>query len=247
MSVDFNKNKKFIVIDCFCGHNFLFCEENIPENQIYEAECPACHAFIKRRKVSKSKPEEKPSANNNPTIKTPEIETTKCPVCGKMNLRIGDFGIQDIREEFRVVCDSCDFCSETQSSDYGEVFWAFLDDEYKKIIAEHNKKVYNKLVRDKIPDIIEANGEICQIRILNDDVDYLKALQRKLDEEVAEYHKDDTIEELADIVEVVYALVKAHGISKEHFEKVVADKRNKKGGFDNRIMLKETYNANPDN
>lgn len=234
-----------VKIDCFCGSVFLFCEDNIPEGQIYEAECPNCHALLKRRKVSNNQSDEIPWAVDLITSK-PEIETTKCPVCGKMNLRIGDFGIHDIREEFRVICDSCDFCSETQSSDYGEVFWIFLDDEYKRVSDEHNKKVYNKLVRDKIPEIIEANGEYCQIRILNDDIDYLKALQRKLDEEVAEYHKSeyrkgDAIEELADIVEVVYALVKAHGISKEYFEKVVADKRNKKGGFDSRIMLKETY------
>ena len=61
------------------------------------------------------------------------IETTKCPKCGKVNLRIGNFGETDVYDEFRVICDSCDFCSETKSSDYGEVFWDFIEHEYHKV------------------------------------------------------------------------------------------------------------------
>lgn len=65
-------------------------------------------------------------------------------------------------------------------------------------------KTYNKLVRDLIPDIIEESGNECRTRILSDD-EYLKMLDLKLDEELAEYHKDQNIEELADLLELIRA------------------------------------------
>ena len=55
---------------------------------------------------------------------------------------------------------------------------------------------YDKLVRDRIPEIIEASGKTCKTAILNDE-DYLRMIDAKLDEELAEYHKDQNIEELA--------------------------------------------------
>ena len=69
-------------------------------------------------------------------------------------------------------------------------------------------KIYNKLVRDKIPEIIESDGKICKTEILSDE-EYLKMLDAKLDEELAEYHKDQNIEELADLIVVIYAAAKA--------------------------------------
>lgn len=60
---------------------------------------------------------------------------------------------------------------------------------------------YNKLVRDRIPEIIEASGKSCVTEILTDEV-YLKMLDAKLDEELSEYHADQNIEELADLLEV---------------------------------------------
>ena len=66
------------------------------------------------------------------------------------------------------------------------------------------KVIYNKLVRDKIPEIIEASGKICEMDILSDE-EYLQMLDKKLDEELAEYHQEQNIEELADILEVLYA------------------------------------------
>ena len=60
---------------------------------------------------------------------------------------------------------------------------------------------YNKLVRDYIPEIIEASGKSCVTEILSDE-EYLRMLDAKLDEELAEYHKDRNIEELADLLEV---------------------------------------------
>ena len=155
-----------IKINCFCGHEFLFCEDKIPDNSTYEARCPSCHAFIKRKKFT------------------------------------AESGVSQ----------NC-----------------------------LNVKTYNKLVRDKIPDIIKSNGEKCQIEIL-DDVKYLEELQKKLDEEVAEYHKDQTVEELADIVEVVYAIAATMGYSNYEFEMLRFVKKVDKGGFEEKIFLKETYN-----
>ena len=80
-------------------------------------------------------------------------------------------------------------------------------------------KVFNKLVRDKIPQIIESNGEQAKIRILNDE-EYRAELNKKLLEEVAEYSADNNVEELADIVEVVYGILNSMGISIEEFETI---------------------------
>ena len=76
---------------------------------------------------------------------------------------------------------------------------------------------YNKLVRDKIPEIISNNGENPKTRIL-DNIEYKKELDRKLLEEVNEYLKDDNIEELADIEEVLLAILSYKDTSIEEFE-----------------------------
>ena len=74
--------------------------------------------------------------------------------------------------------------------------------------------IYNKLVRDKIPQIIETNGGKAYTRILSDE-EYRQHLEAKLDEEVGEYHRDQNLEELADILEVIFALAQAMGCTKE--------------------------------
>ena len=99
-------------------------------------------------------------------------------------------------------------------------------------------KRYNKLVRDRIPEIIESSGRTCVTEILSDE-DYLKMLDAKLDEELAEYHADQNIEELADLMEVIQACAVARGYSVEELEQVRAEKAAKRGGFEKRILLKE--------
>ena len=96
--------------------------------------------------------------------------------------------------------------------------------------------VYNKLVRDKIPAIINAQGKKANIRIL-DDKEYLRALEAKLDEEVSEFHKDQNLEELADILEVLYALTEKLGYSKDELLKACEKKHQERGGFRNRLFL----------
>ena len=99
-------------------------------------------------------------------------------------------------------------------------------------------KTYNKLVRDRIPEIIEASGKTCVTEILSDE-DYLHMVDAKLDEELAEYHKDQNIEELADLMEVIYAAAVARGYTLEELEQVRAEKAEKRGGFAKKILLKE--------
>ena len=99
-------------------------------------------------------------------------------------------------------------------------------------------KQYNKLVRDRIPEIIEASGKNCVTEILSD-ADYLELLDAKLDEELAEYHKDQNVEELADLLEVIYAAAKARGYTLEQLEAVRAEKASKRGAFEKKILLKE--------
>ena len=99
-------------------------------------------------------------------------------------------------------------------------------------------KPYHKLVRDRIPEIIEASGKSCVTEILSD-ADYLELLDAKLDEELAEYHKDQNVEELADLLEVIYAAAKARGYTLEQLEVVRAEKASKLGAFEKKILLKE--------
>ena len=99
-------------------------------------------------------------------------------------------------------------------------------------------KKYNKLVRDCIPEIIEASGNTCITEILSNE-DYLRMLDAKLDEELAEYHADQNIEELADLIEVIRACAVARGYTIEELERVRAEKTAKRGGFAKKILLKE--------
>lgn len=95
---------------------------------------------------------------------------------------------------------------------------------------------YNKLVRDNIPDMIRAQGETPVVRIL-DDGEYRSCLERKLDEEVAEYHESGELEELADILEVVFALCKAQGKTTEELMAAYQRKHEARGGFADRVFL----------
>lgn len=97
---------------------------------------------------------------------------------------------------------------------------------------------YNKLVRDRIPEIIEASGKICRTETLND-AEYLRMIEAKLDEELAEYHRDQNIEELADLMEVILAAAAVHGYTPEQLELVRAEKAKHRGGFQKKILLLE--------
>ena len=97
---------------------------------------------------------------------------------------------------------------------------------------------YNKLVRDRIPEIIKNVGKIAHTRILGDD-EYLTELDRKLDEEFAEYQADKNIEELADMLEVIYAIATARGVSVDELESIRSAKAEKNGAFEKKVFLEE--------
>ena len=99
-------------------------------------------------------------------------------------------------------------------------------------------KQYHKLVRDRIPEIIEADGKTCVCEILSDK-DYVSLLDQKLNEELTEYQESKSLEELADLLEVIHAVAKARGRALEELEQVRADKAAKRGGFEKKILLKE--------
>ncbi len=91
-----------------------------------------------------------------------------------------------------------------------------------------------KLVRDKIPQIITATGKKPITRILNH-TEYLEELDKKLNEEIAEYQADKSLEELADVLEVLLAICEARGHSVEELMSVRNEKREARGGFEQKI------------
>lgn len=107
------------------------------------------------------------------------------------------------------------------------------------------ERVYNKLVRDKIPNIIEEKGETPVIKVLNEN-DYKKELEKKLCEEykeVIEASGDERIEELADMLEVIRALA---SLENKNLNDIIdiADKKNKKrGAFDEKIFLEKVIES----
>lgn len=104
-------------------------------------------------------------------------------------------------------------------------------------------KVYNKLVRDRIPEIIEADGNICATEVLTAER-YLEMLDAKLDEELTEYQESKFLEELADLLEVMWAVVQARGWTWDLLEQVRREKATQRGGFEKKILLKEVIEQN---
>ncbi|SFE78434.1 nucleoside triphosphate pyrophosphohydrolase [Fictibacillus sp. FJAT-27399] len=99
---------------------------------------------------------------------------------------------------------------------------------------------YNKLVRDRIPEVITKTGKSFNTSILEND-DYIKELKKKCYEELDEYasatNDENAIEELADLLELMHALAKIHGSDIFEVERVRQEKAEKRGGFEKRIFL----------
>lgn len=107
-------------------------------------------------------------------------------------------------------------------------------------VNDMNKKTYNKLVRDKIPEICANKGIETKTEIISSDKAYLEKLLNKLIEEAHEVKQDPSAEELADVLEVVMSTAKTLGLSLEEIEKVRLEKLEKRGGFDKKIFLIST-------
>ncbi|MDA1547404.1 nucleoside triphosphate pyrophosphohydrolase [Bacillus cereus group sp. TH253LC] len=101
---------------------------------------------------------------------------------------------------------------------------------------------YNKLIRNKIPQIIKANGKTPTTRILPQD-EYIKEICKKTEEELTEYleanTKEHKLEELSDLLELINALVEYEGTTLEEIDKIRKKKAAERGGFQNRIFLKD--------
>ena len=100
-------------------------------------------------------------------------------------------------------------------------------------------KIYNKLVRDNIPDIILKDNELPCTRVLNDK-EYIEALNAKLTEEVNEYLENENINEMVDILEVIRAICEYKNVSYDEIEKRRIEKKEKRGGFEKKIFLEKT-------
>ena len=100
--------------------------------------------------------------------------------------------------------------------------------------------VYNKLVRDRIPEIIQQDGQTLVTRVLSDE-EYEIEVQRKMHEELAEYEEavenKDKLEELADLLELIHVAAAIQGATFEELEEVRAKKAETRGGFEKRIYL----------
>ena len=100
------------------------------------------------------------------------------------------------------------------------------------------KTVFRKLVRDRIPEMIEQAGQTCSYSVLSDE-DYLEMLDEKLNEELAEYQESKSMEELADLLEVMKAVAIARGSSPGEVEEIRRLKADQRGGFEKKIFLEE--------
>lgn len=105
------------------------------------------------------------------------------------------------------------------------------------------EKIMNKLVRDKIPEICLANGDIPVSHVLNEE-EYLKSLKDKMMEEYKEIlgatTKEEALEECADLMELLFAYTTALGFKESELLDARARKREKRGGFEKRIYLEKT-------
>jgi predicted house-cleaning noncanonical NTP pyrophosphatase (MazG superfamily) len=102
------------------------------------------------------------------------------------------------------------------------------------------RKEYHKLVRDAIPDIIRSRGQICEVNVLTEE-NYRQALREKLVEEahevVAASTSGDLVTELADLQEVLDALMRVYAISPEVVRVEQERRRSERGGFEHRLRL----------
>ena len=106
-----------------------------------------------------------------------------------------------------------------------------------KLLSNNYRYTYNKLVRDRIPEEINKEpGKKCKYRILNDE-EYLRELNKKIIEEANEFVEENSIEELGDLMEVIKTIMNIKGYNIEEVNKVMRDKENRKGAFNNKIYL----------
>lgn len=97
-------------------------------------------------------------------------------------------------------------------------------------------KIYNKAVRDKIPEIIMAEGNECEYSSLSDN-EFLFYLEEKLTEELKEYQESHKIEELVDILEIIYRIAELRGVSKSQVDLLRNKKNEERGALGKNLFL----------
>ena len=105
--------------------------------------------------------------------------------------------------------------------------------------------IHNKAIRDRIPEIIEKLGSKCDVKTLSDE-EFLEKLEEKLSEEVTEYQESKSLEELADILEVINRILEIKGIPKKKLEEIRIMKKDERGGFEKNLFLIDTEEKNSD-
>ena len=148
--------------------------------------------------------------------------------------------IEDIKYLFEISAAAIASQNNCTPQPFDRYYSQYLQSEEVKSVARGAAKTYNKLVRDRIPEIIEASGKTCTVETLTDEK-YIAMLDAKLNEELAEYQESKSLEELADLLEVMGAVVKARGYSWDELTEARKKKREGRGGFEKKILLKEVY------
>ena len=191
---------------------------------------------MKRQNSSKSKKEKKPPISRNPIVFETAFQKKlgQTPVDYLISKIQSGSSISSIEYLFDIV--SAEIAMKNYCVCKGFAYYHSKAQE--KINAMKKHTVHNKLVRDRIPEIIEASGRKCITQVLPDDA-YIQALDAKLNEELAEYQQSKSLEELADLLEVMGAVVKARGYTWNDLTRVRKEKRACRGAFDQRIFLKE--------
>ena len=187
-------------------------------------------------KPSKSRKAKRPSLSKSPIVFERAFESRigQTPVDYLINKIQGGSSVSSIEYLFDIV--SAEIAAKNNCVCKG--FAYYYSKVQERMSAMKKLTVYNKLVRDRIPEIIEASGRTCITEVLPDHA-YIQALDAKLNEELAEYQQSKSIEELADLLEVMGAVVKARGYTWEDLTRVRKEKRAQRGGFEYKIYLKE--------
>ena len=105
--------------------------------------------------------------------------------------------------------------------------------------GRENLKTYNKAIRDKIPEIIKKSGHEYNVKVLSDK-EFLSKLEEKLGEELQEYQESKSVEELADIIQVIYRISELKGKTEEQLEEIRIKKGEDIGRFDKNLFLIES-------
>ena len=191
---------------------------------------------MKRQNPAKSKKVKKPPVSKNPIVFETAFKKKlgQTPVDYLISKIQSGSAVSSIEYLFDIV--SAEIAMKNNCVCKGFAYYHAKAQE--RIDAMKKRTVHNKLVRDRIPEIIETSGRTCITEVLPNDA-YIQALDAKLNEELAEYQQSKSLEELADLLEVMGAVVKARGYTWDDLTRVRKEKRAQCGAFDQRIFLKE--------